>query len=121
MKNTLNFAWNALRDLNDKVISFVKENGGFINTQNNDGGKDNIYGYVINWGNDDVDEYRVIAVRVVNDVLEIAISPNSINYTEGMTEDDFTEEDWCVCTCDSSEVLFAQTILSIAESLEQYV
>ena len=114
---------NALKSINalvEDVKEFVKDNGGFISTH--DLTCDTMYAYVIDWNMDNVDEERVIAIRVIDDVLEIATTffKNEV-YEVALTETDFTDEDWMVVGSCGDSVLTAQTILSIAESIDQYV
>ena len=102
------------------VRNFVILNGGFIATTNDE--LDTIYGYKIDWDTDDVSEIRILAVRVKDNELQVAgtIYKNDV-YDEPLTEDYFDEDEWySVGDCGDS-ILTAQTILSIADSIEQYV
>lgn len=120
MKQTLSNASKYINILVDKVRDFVKENGGFISTTNSQW--DTMYAYIVDWNLDIVTEERIIAVRVKDDLLEIIPTPykNDV-YEEDMREEDCYEEDWyTVGTCGDS-VLTAQTIISMAESIDQYV
>lgn len=123
MKKNLKVAVNAVNALVEDVKTFVKANGGFINTMNEDGSYDNIYAYVIDWDNDDVNEEYVLAVRVKDDTLEIIPTSYKLRYSydEEITEDTFVDDDWYPVGTGGDSVLLAQTILSIAESIEQYV
>jgi hypothetical protein len=110
----------AIDTLVADVKNFVALNGGFIATTN--GEFDTIYAYVIDWDYDDVSEQRVIAVRVKDNELQVIATPYKTDvYDEPLTEDYFTDDEWYyVGTC-GDNVLTAQTILSIADSIEQYV
>ena len=118
MKN-LNKTNNALDSLLQEIKDFVKENGGFINTTNLNNENDQMYAYVYFWGDDTLEELKVIAVKVENDVVYVALSSLSISI-EINGADDFNEDDW-YSVGTNGDVLTAQTILSIAESIEQYV
>lgn len=120
MKQTLKNAYGVINLLVVKVRDFVKENGGFIATANDE--LDTIYGYKIDWNTDDVSEIRIIAVRVKDDTLQVAgtIYKNDV-YDEPITEDYFTDDEWYDVGDGGDSILTSQTILSIAESIDQYV
>ncbi len=120
MKQTLADVSKGINILVNKVRDFVNENGGFISTTNSQW--DTMYAYIVDWDLDIVTEERIIAVRVKDDLLQIIATPykNDV-YDEDMREENCYEEDWhTIGTCGDS-VLTAQTILSIAESIDQYV
>lgn len=119
-KENLKIALNAIDAVVEDVKKFVKDNGGFISTH--DLTCDTMYAYVIDWNVDNVTEERVIAIRVVNGDLEIATTffKNDV-YEVALTENDFDDEDWMLVGSYSDTVLTSQTILSIAESIDQYV
>jgi hypothetical protein len=110
----------AIETLVADVKNFVVLNGGFIATTN--GELDTIYAYVVDWDYDDVSEQRVLAVRVKDNELQVAVTPYKTDvYNEPLDEDYFNDNEWySVGTCGDS-ILTAQTILSIADSIEQYV
>ena len=119
MKQTLKDAYGVINSLVVKVKDFVKENGGFIATANDE--LDTIYGYEVDWNTDDVNEIRILAVRVKDDVLQVAGTFYKNDRYDQITEDYFTDDEWySVGDCGDS-ILTAQTILSIAESIDQYV
>lgn len=113
-------AWSAINNLLEEVKNFVKENGGFISTHNSE--LDTIYAYILDWVFDNVNEERVIAIRVNNDILEIATTPykNDV-YPNALTNEDFVEDDWKTIGTGGDIVLTAQTILSIADAITEYV
>lgn len=120
MKQTLAVASKGINTLVNKVRDFVKENGGFISTH--DIGADTIYAYVLDWDLDIVTEERVLAVRVNNDILEIICTPyKNDTYDTPIEEKNCTDEDWYSVGDCGDCILRAQTILSIAESIDQYV
>ena len=119
MKQTLAVASKGINTLVNKVRDFVKENGGFISTTNDE--LDTIYGYLVDWDSDDVSEIRILAVRVNNNVLQVAGTIYKTDRYDELTKDYFDEDEWySVGDCGDS-ILTAQTILSIAESIDQYV
>jgi hypothetical protein len=107
-KSNLNIAIDAIDNLVNDVKVFVNDNGGFLNTSNPE--CDTMYAYVIDWDIDDVYETKIFAIRVADNNLEILV-PNNVN-------GDFN---WYVIGSCGDSVLTAQTILSIAESIEQYI
>ena len=110
----------AIETLVADVRNFVTLNGGFISTHSME--LDTMYAYVVDWEYDDVSEQRVLAVRVKNKELQIIVTPYKTDvYDTPLTENDYADSDWySVGTC-GDNVLTAPTILSIAESIEQYV
>jgi hypothetical protein len=110
----------AIETLVADVKNFVTLNGGFISTHSMEW--DIMYAYVVDWDYDDVSEQRVLAVRVKDNELQIIVTPYKTDvYDTPLTEDDYVDSDWySVGTCGDS-VLTAPTILSIADSIEQYV
>jgi hypothetical protein len=120
MKENLKIARNVIDAIVEDVKNFVKDNGGFIATT--DEKCDIIYAYKIDWEYDDVSEQRVLAVCVENDELMVAMTPYKTDiYDEPLDKDYFNDNEWyCVGSCGTT-VLTAQTILSIAECIDQYV
>lgn len=111
-KSNLNIAIDAIDNLVKDVKVFVNDNGCFLNTSNPE--CDNMYAYVIDWDIDNVYETKIFAIRVTDDNLEILV-PNNVN-------GDFDIDlNWYIIGSCGDSVLTAQTILSIAESIEQYI
>lgn len=119
MDKTLKIANTSILMLVDRVYEFVQNEGGFISTSTDD--QDGIYAYIVNYDEDNVHEEKVIAVKTNDMGLYIATCPNSQNCPSVMTLDEFTDDDWKWVSEESSETLLAPTILSIAESIDQYV
>ena len=113
-------AVNAIENLTNEVKDFVVKNDGFINTSNALGNCDQIYGYIIDWDADAVEEQKVVALKVEDDILYIATSPKSIVVIVD-SKADFEDDEWYALGTGGDCVLQAQTILSIADSIEQYV
>ena len=100
-----------LKDLEKAIIQFVKDNGGFINTQNWEYTNDTIYAYQYDMDSNIIEEY-IIGIRIdEDDYLEIAFGE--------YTYDDPDEVDWEYIH--SGYFYTTPTLISIAESLEQYV
>ena len=119
MKN-LDKAVKAIENLTEEVKDFVVKNGGFINTTNVEGECDDIYGYLIDWYADEVEEVKVIAIKVEEDTLSVATSTkNMVTIIDG--KEDLEDDEWYPMGTGGDSILQAQTILSIAESIEQYV
>ena len=116
----LNKTYNAINSLLNEVKELVKKNGGFINTTNLNKQNDQMYAYVYSWEYELLEEVEVIAVKVENNTLYIATCVKSFNM-ELYSIDELDEDDWYSVDMASADVLFIQTILSIAESIEQYV
>ena len=113
---------NALKSINalvEDVKEFVKANGGIIDTQNEK--CDTLYSYVVDWGNDEVVECKVLGVRVVDDELFILPAYGSLYFygVEDITKVEM-DEWYSVGYCGDS-ILTAQTILSIAECIDEYI
>ena len=102
----------------DRIIKeikyIVKNKGGFLAT---DEKYDTMYGYVVDC--DDVQELKIVALRVTNGVLEIALCPKSMKYIISLATD-LEDDDWYLCEPYSDNVLIPNTILSIADTLEAY-
>lgn len=120
MEKTLKNVLGGINQLVNEVTKFVKTNGGFIDTSNSKGDCDYIYGYIVDWGADEVSEEVVYAVKVEDDKLFIATC-NKEWMTIAESADCVPDEEWYVVGTCGDSVLTAQTILSIAESIEQYV
>ena len=119
MKNLKN-VWDGINALVDEVKDFVTANGGFIKTANEVGDCDNIYAYVVDWDADDVHEDIVYAIKVEgNDLCIATCGKHWVTIAE--SADDVEENDWYVVGGNGDMVLTAPTIISIADSIEQYV
>ena len=105
------------------IIKAIENKGGFINTQNNEDSFDIMYAYIIPFCTEPniVEEVKIIAIRVKNHHLELATCASNLTINAVLTEEDFDEDDWYTCGIPGDEIFFAQTILSIAESIDQYL
>lgn len=113
---------NALKSINalvEDVKEFVKANGGIIDTQ--DEGCDTLYSYVVDWGNDEVVECKVLGVKVVDDTLLILPAYGSAYFWGNVDIANVEDSEWYVVGDCGDSILTSQTILSIAECIEEYV
>lgn len=120
MKSNLQKANNAIEALVEDIKRVVRENGGIIDTQVE--GCDRIKAYVYDCYADFDDtyiKYNVIGIKVVNDKLFVL--PDVVAYyTFGETDVNSAKDSelWYEI---HTGLLSAQTILSIAESIDQYI
>lgn len=115
---------DVLRCLLEDIIKAVENKGGFINTQNNENSFDTMYAYILYYlwsAPNDIEEVKIIAMRVKDGHLELATCALNTSVTEILTEEDFSDDDWYTCGLPGDQIFFAQTILSIAESIDQYL
>ena len=115
---------DVLRCLLEDIIKAVENKGGFINTQNNEDSFDTMYAYISYYlwsAPHEIEEVKIIAMRVKDGHLELATCALNTGVTEILTEEDFGDDDWYTCGLPGDQIFFAQTILSIAESIDQYL
>lgn len=115
---------DVLKCLLKDIIKAVENKGGFINTQNNEDSFDTMYAYISYylWSAPyEIEEVKIIAMRVKDGHLELATCAVNTSVTEILAEEDFSDDDWYTCGLPGDQIFFAQTILSIAESIDQYL
>ena len=112
-------AVNAIDKLVKDVTEFVKANGGIIDTQDKE--KDTLYSYVIDWSNDEVVECKVLGVKVVDDTLLVLPAYGSIYFWGDVDITKVVDDEWYVVGSTGDSILTAQTILSIAECIHEYI
>lgn len=115
---------DVLRCLLGDIIKAVENKGGFINTQNNEDSFDTMYAYISYYlwsAPHEIEEVKIIAMRVKDGHLELATCALNTGVTEILTEEDFSDDDWYTCGLPGDQIFFAYTILSIAESIDQYL
>lgn len=115
---------DVLRCLLEDIIKAVENKGGFINTQNNEDSFDTMYAYISYYlwsAPHEIEEVKIIAMRVKDGHLELATCALNTGVTEILTEEDFSDDDWYTCGLPGDQIFFAYTILSIAESIDQYL
>jgi hypothetical protein len=113
---------NALASINalvEDVKEFVKANGGIINTQNEE--CDTLYSYVVDWGIDEVVECKVLGVKVVDDTLLVLPAYGSAYLWGDVDITKVEDDEWYVVGSCGDSILTAQTILSIAECIDEYI
>ena len=119
MKANLQKANNAIEALVEDIKRVVRENGGIVDTQSI--GCDRIKVYIYdNYAECDGNyiECDVMGIKVVNDKLFVLPDFGSC-YVFGETDVKSVEDsEWYEI---HTELLTAQTILSIAESIDQYI
>lgn len=100
-----------------KIIDIVEETDKkFINTSDQHN-KDVIYCYVYHDGFDELQELVCNGIAIMDGEICVLVSPYKYDY---LTDDEALEStDWL--SFDSGYVLEIPTVLSIAESIEQYV
>lgn len=114
---------DVLKCLLKDIIKAIENKGGFINTQNNEDSFDTMYAYISYYlwsAPHEIEEVKIIAMRVKDGHLELATCALNTSVTEILTEEDF-DDDWYTCGLPGDQIFFAQTILSIAESIDQYL
>lgn len=115
---------NTLQYLLKDIIKAIENKGGFINTQNNEDSFDTMYAYISYYlwsAPHEIEEVKIIAMRVKDGHLELATCALNTSITKILTEEDFNDDDWYTCGLPGDQIFFAQTILSIAESIDQYL
>lgn len=103
-------------EIRKEIIDLVKAKGGFLNTANNDGKNDNIYGarYAGN-GTLEVIEVKVKALMVVEGLLFAYCVPSTETNIEYTDEDMKADNDSWVWLDVSSDVLYASMMHSLAD------
>lgn len=122
MEKTLRITCLMIDKLVEDVKEFVKNKGGFINTQNPKGECDNIYAYILDWDFEEVYEKRVIAIRVNEfDDLLLLCEDKGLDFSEPIDFNDYEDSNkWYIVGSCGDSLFTAQTILSVAESIGQY-
>lgn len=131
-KDLINKIYDSADELLNSVIAYVKSQGGFIDCQSGVMGEgDIIYAYDCYGGisGADIEEKYVYAVRLdEDDDLYACIVPCTRTYKERWTREDYDrtfndfENDyhWCLVNRNSEALLFVDTIINIAECIEEY-
>lgn len=129
------YIW-AIYDLAEKlcedVVKYVKSKGGFVDCQDGViGSGDTIYAFNCYGGSsgNEVEEQFVYAVRVDDeDELYACLVPCSRTFREEWTREDYDKSfegidhdtHWHWINRNTDSVLFVQTIMNIAEFIEEY-
>ena len=119
MKENLQKANSAINALVEDIKRVTRENGGIIDTQTR--GCTRIKAYIYDNYEPSGDNYtgcNVMGIKVINDKLFV-LPDYGAYYTFGRTDVKSVEDsEWYEVP---RELLSAQTILSIAESIDQYI
>ena len=114
-------------ELYEKTIEYVKEHQGekgYIDTQVNHN-NDTIYAISYNYDDGLATEQYVYGVRVVEEDgekdLQVLLEPITLNTVTVYQPEDFTSEDADWQSVRYSDVYFVHTLISIAESISEYV
>ena len=117
MKTNLQKANNAIDALVEDIKQVVRENGGIVDTQVK--GCDRILAYITDY--DSYLECLVMGIKLDGERLMI-LPDYGACYSFGLTDVRTVEgSEWYEVRRDSKDLLFTQAILSIAESLDQYI
>lgn len=114
---------NSTQALHETIIKIVENHDGLIHTQNQS--CDTIYSIeYLSIDDAEIIERTVIGIRVKDNDLQIFTENNSRSCRINVSEDDLMnpefEDNW-VSLKDSCQVIYVQTLLNIAESIEQYI
>lgn len=106
--------------LHDALRDYIREAGGFLNTANNMGRKKNLTALVYDKGKKSYYSVPVEALRVSEEgEVEVFLGNETSIYTDKFLRTDRSGEHWRPVR--GSEVLFLQTVLSIAERIDDYL
>lgn len=120
MKENLQKAHSAINALVEDIKRVIRENGGIIDTQSRDCARIKTYIYE-NYGGEAIYvKCDVMGIKVVNDKLFVLPAYGSY-YTFGRTDVKSVEDSEWFEIRTRSGLLTAQTILSIAEVINQYI
>lgn len=114
---------NSTQALHETIIKIVENHDGLIHTQ--DQSCDTIYSIeYLSIDDAEIVERTVMGIRVKDHDLQIFTESNFRSCRIIVSEDDLKnpefEDNW-VSLKDSSQVIYVQTLLNIAESIEQYI
>lgn len=104
----------------DAIRDIIRDAGGFINASNNDQEKPDIKAFVFNseTGNPEARPIRGLRVSDKGEV-EVFVGTFDTIYTEKYLRGPRSEERWA--SIKDSNILFYQTILSIANTIDAYL
>ena len=106
-----------------EVLEFVKEHlgeKGYIDTQNLNNFHDDIYTLMYNYDEQSYIELKVYGIRAVDDELHILPEAVTRSFRVVYSDKDFKKsDDWEGMR--DGDIMFAQTLLNIAETIEEYV
>ena len=106
-------------DIHDAIRSRIVEAGGFVNASNNTGDKPDMTVMVYNGGSGRAETFPIRALRVNGQGgVEVYVGDYDNIYTEKYLRGKGSQEHWMALK--DSGVLFFQTILSIANHIDEY-
>lgn len=111
---------NLLADVKDIII----KEGGYLNTANNDGESDNIYGAVLDFnGGGELVEVFIKAIKVENGNIYCYTAPITLNPIKYTDEDMKSDEGSWYELSNNSDLLYHYTLDNIADIIgyEEYV
>ena len=106
--------------IHDAVRDIIKNAGGFINASNNQQEKSDIKALVFDSKTGYSEAYPIRALRVNDkDEVEVFVGNFGTIYTDRYLRGKGSEERWT--SLKDSNILFYQTILSIAKNIDEYL
>jgi len=106
--------------IHDAIRDQVKAQGGFLNTTNNKQEKKDMKALVFNSEKGYSETFPIRAMRVAeNGAVEVYVGTYGTLYTDKYLRGKWSEEHWM--SLKDSNILFFQTILSIANTIDQYI
>ena len=106
--------------IHDAVRDIIKNAGGFINASNNQQEKPDIKALVFDSKTGYSEAYPIRALRVNDkDEVEVFVGNFGTIYTDRYLRGKGSEERWT--SLKDSNILFYQTILSIAKTIDEYL
>ena len=110
----------AGEDIHDAIRSRIVEAGGFVNASNNRGDKPDMNVMVYDAGTARAETFPIRALRVNGQGgVEVYVGDYDNIYTEKYLRGKGSEEHWM--SLKDSGILFFQTILSIANHIDEYI
>jgi len=106
--------------IHDAIRDIIKGAGGFVNASNNDQVKPDIKALVFNSKTGYSEAFPIRAIRVSDrDEVEVFVGNFGTIYTDKYLRGKASEDRWQPLK--GSNILFYQTILSIAKTIDEYL
>ena len=117
LSNTYLEAGNAIHDA---IRDIIKDAGGFVNASNNNQEKPDLAAFVYDSKKGYSETYPIRGLRVNDrDEVEVFVGNFGTIYTDKYLRGKNSEDRWQPLK--SSNILFYQTILSIAKTIDEYL
>ena len=117
LSNTYLEAGNAIHDA---IRDIIKDAGGFVNASNNNQEKPDIAAFVFDSKKGYSEAYPIRGLRVnERDEVEVFVGNFGTIYTDRYLRGKGSEDRWQ--SLKSSNILFYQTILSIAKTIDEHL